>query len=293
MPLTHLLLALSVVFFWGTNFVVIKWGLADLPPFLFATLRFAFSALPWLLFIRMPAAPWYSMAVAGVLMGAGQFGLLFWAMQNDISAGLASLVIQSQVFFTIIMSMMLYRDRVRPLQVLALGLATAGYAVVAWRSATNAQGAITLLGLMLVLAAGFSWACTNLLVRTVGRVNMLGFVVWSSVFAIFPLLGLSWWLEGPIRIEQALTHAGWQAWLAVLWQAIGNTLFGFGAWNWLLARHSAVVVTPTALLVPVFGLLSATLLLNETLQPWKMLAAGLVLAGLSLNVYAGRRAAAR
>ena len=55
MPVTHLALALSVVAVWGTNFVVIKWGLAELPPFLLATLRFALSSLPFLLFLRPPA----------------------------------------------------------------------------------------------------------------------------------------------------------------------------------------------------------------------------------------------
>src|SRR3546814_5045203 len=104
MPLSHLLLALTVVFIWGTNFVVIKWGLAEFPAFLFATLRFLLSALPWVFVFRRPAVPWSAMACAGLLLGVGQFGLLYWAMRQDISPGLASLVVQSQVFFTILMS---------------------------------------------------------------------------------------------------------------------------------------------------------------------------------------------
>lgn len=277
------------MFIWGTNFVVIKWGLADFPPFLFATLRFVFSALPWLFFIRRPKAPWYAIAGVGVLMGAGQFGLLFWAMQHDISAGLASLVIQAQVFFTIIMSMLIYHERARALQWMALSLAGVGYGVVAWHSVSDTQGAVTILGLLTVLVAAFSWACANLLVRSVGRVNMLGFMVWSSTYSVLVLLGLSLTLEGPASIVQALWQASWPGWLAVLWQALGNTLFGFGVWNWLLARHPAVVVTPTALLVPVFGMMSSAWLLNEALPVWKLLATGLVLGGLALNVYASKR----
>ncbi len=288
MPLPHLLLALSVVFVWGTNFVVIKWGLADFPPFLFATLRFVFSALPWLLFVPRPRAPWTAMAGVGVLLGAGQFGLLFWAMRQDISPGLASLVIQAQVFFTIIMSMMFFRERARPLQVAALLLASLGYGVVAWRSATDPSAAITVLGFALVLSAAFSWACANLVVRTVGRVNMLAFMVWSSVFAIFPVFGLSLFMEGPHLIAESLAHASLTGWLAVLWQALGNTLFGFGVWNWLQARHSSVTVTPLALLVPVFGMLSSAAVFGESLPAWKLAAAGLVMAGLALNVYGGR-----
>ncbi|MBO9356725.1 EamA family transporter [Bordetella petrii] len=288
MPLSHLLLALTVVFIWGTNFVVIKWGLAEFPAFLFATLRFLLSALPWVLVLRRPAVPWRAMACAGLLLGVGQFGLLYWAMRQDISPGLASLVIQSQVFFTILMSMAFGGERVRPLQAGALLLAIAGYALVAWRGATDSAAAVTLAGLGIVLAAGFSWACTNMVMRRLGRVNMMAFTAWSSLFAIVPLALISLAVDGPARVADALAHASASAWLAALWQAAGNTVFAFGVWGWLLARHPAATVTPTALLVPVFGILASVALLGEPLPPWKIIAAGLVLAGLSLNMYASR-----
>lgn len=293
MPLSHLLLALSVVFIWGTNFVVIKWGLAELPPFLFATLRFVLSALPWVFLFRRPAVPWSAMARVGILLGVGQFGLLYWAMRQDISPGVASLVVQSQVFFTILMSMILSGERMRPLQAAALALATAGYGVVAWHGATDPGTAVTLFGLALVLAAGFSWACANMVMRGVGRVNMVAFTAWSSLFAIVPLALISLAIEGPARMAHALAHASMAAWLAVAWQALGNTVFAFGVWGWLLARHPAVTITPLALLVPVFGILASAVLLAEPLPFWKLGAAGLVLAGLSLNVYASRRGGRR
>jgi len=288
MPLSHLLLALSVVFIWGTNFVVIKWGLAEFPAFLFAALRFLLSALPWIFVFRRPAVPWNMLARAGLLLGVGQFGLVYWAMRQDISPGLASLVVQAQVFFTIIMSMIMTGERARPLQIAALVLATSGYAVVAWRSATDPAAAVTLLGLGLVLAAAFCWACTNMVMRGAGRVNMVAFTAWSSLFAIIPLLIISLLVDGPAKVIDALAHASGWGWLAALWQGVGNTVFGFGAWGWLLARHPAVTVTPLALLVPVFGILSSAVLLNEALPAWKIIAAALVLGGLSLNVYASR-----
>ncbi|CAM4254159.1 EamA family transporter [Bordetella muralis] len=288
MPLSHLLLALSVVFIWGTNFVVIKWGLAEFPAFLFAALRFLLSALPWIFVFRRPAVPWNMLVRAGLLLGVGQFGLVYWAMRQDISPGLASLVVQAQVFFTIIMSMIMTGERARPLQIAALVLATSGYAVVAWRSATDPAAAVTLLGLGLVLAAAFCWACTNMVMRGAGRVNMVAFTAWSSLFAIIPLLIISLLIDGPANVIGALTHASGWGWLAALWQGVGNTVFGFGAWGWLLARHPAVTVTPLALLVPVFGILSSAVLLGEALPAWKIIAAALVLGGLSLNVYASR-----
>lgn len=282
MPLNHLLLALAVVFVWGTNFVVIRWGLdGGMPPFLFATLRFALSALPWLLFMPRPAVAWSRLAGFGVLLGVGQFGLLYLAIQGHISPGLASLVIQLQVFFTIGLSLLLLKERVRGFQVVGLLMALGGLLLIA----LNLGSQVTWLGLGLVLAASFFWACANLVAKSAGRVNMLHFVVWSSMFAVPPLLALSLVFEGPTAIGHALQAASAATWATVLWQALGNSLFGYGAWNWLLSRHPAATVTPMALLVPLFGMGASALLLGESMPGWKLAACGLVLGGLAIIIF--------
>ena len=282
MPFNHLLLALAVVFVWGTNFVVIRWGLdGGMPPFLFATLRFALSALPWLLFMPRPAVAWRKLAAFGVLLGVGQFGLLYLAIQGHISPGLASLVIQLQVFFTIGLSLVLLKERVRGFQVLGLLMALGGLALIA----LNLGAQVTGLGLGLVLAAAFFWACANLVAKSAGRVNMLHFVVWSSAFAVPPLLALSLLLEGPSAMGHALQAASAATWGTVLWQALGNSLFGYGAWNWLLSRHPAATVTPMALLVPLFGMGASALLLGEAMPGWKLGACALVLGGLAVIIF--------
>ena len=286
MPISHLLLALAVVFVWGTNFVVIRWGLDGLPPFLFATLRFAFSALPWLLFIPRPQAPWHKMAAFGVLLGVGQFGLLFLAMRSNISPGLASLVVQLQVFFTIGLSLLLMGEKVRGYQVAGLLLAVAGLGVIG----AHLNATVTALGIALVLLAGFFWACANLVVKSAAQasaapLNMLHFVVWSSLFAVPPLFAISWLLEGPPALMwHTLQQASALTWASVAWQALGNSLFGFAAWNWLLSRHPAATVTPMALLVPVFGMSASALALGEPLPAWKLGAGALVMAGLAVIV---------
>lgn len=281
MPISHLLLALAVVFVWGTNFVVIRWGLDGLPPFLLATLRFALSALPWMLFMPRPPVPWSRMAAFGMLLGVGQFALLFLAMRSSISPGMASLVIQMQVFFTIGLSLLIWREPLRRYQVLGLLLAVGGLGVIA----THLNASVTATGVLVVLAAGFFWACANLVVKSIGRVNMLHFVVWSSAFAVPPLFALSWWLEGsPSVMLGVLRQTNPALWATVVWQAVGNTLFGFGVWNWLLSRHPAALVTPMALLVPVFGMSASALALGEPLQSWKLQAALLVMAGLAVIV---------
>lgn len=284
LPASHALLALAVVAVWGTNFVVIKWALAALPPLLLGVLRFALAFAPAALFIARPAVPWRALAAYGVLIGAGQFGLLYLAMNGHISPGMASLVVQTQVFFTIGLAMFADGERVRAYQWLALVMASAGIGVIGWHTG----GDTTLLGLAMVLGAALAWACGNQVARRMGRVDMLGVVVWSSVFALPPLITLSLLVEGPARWAQGLAAADAGVWAAVAWQAVGNALFGYAAWGWLLARHPAATVAPMALLVPVFGMSASALLLAEGLPAWKLVAAALVLAGLALNLLGSR-----
>ena len=289
LPWRHALLAVAVVAVWGTNFVVIKLALAHLPPLLFGALRFAFALLPAVFFLRRPRVAWSNLAGYGLLIGAGQFGLLYLAMRGDISPGIASLVIQTQVFFTIGLSMALTRERVRAYQWLALALAVGGVAMIG----AHTDGSTTWKGLAMVLAAAFSWACGNTLSRRAGKVNMLAYVVWSSLFALPPLLLLSLVVDGVPAILAGLREASASTWAAVLWQSAGNSLFGYAAWGWLLARHPAATITPMALLVPVFGMAASAVVLAEPLPAWKLMAAGLVMAGLAMNLLWPRWQAAR
>ena len=283
LPARHLLLAVAVVAVWGSNFPVIKIALNHLPPLLLATLRFALAALPALWLIRRPKARWRNLAAYGLLIGVGQFGLLFIAMTRFISPGLASLVIQIQVFFTVGLAMAMAGERVRAYQVLAMLLAVAGIALIGWHAVTDGAS-ITPVGLVLILLAALSWAAGNIVSRSAGRVDAVGYMVWSSLFAVPPLLLLSLWLEGWPAIRAGVASADWATWAAVLWQAVGNTLFGYAAWAWLLARHPAASVTPMALLVPIFGMGTSALWLGESLPGWKIVAALLVMGGLTVNV---------
>ena len=285
----HVALAFLIVAVWGTNFVVIKAGLAELPPFLFAALRFCACAVPFAFFIERPKVAWRWLALYGVVLGAGQFGLLFYAMRADISPGMASLVIQVQVFFTIGLSMWAFAERARPITWVGTVFAAAGLAVIAW----HLDATITAKGVAIVICAAMAWAVANIVVKRVAReakgsINMVGFMVWSSIFAVPPLLAISVALEGGAEAWRAVTHASLGAWAAVEWQAVGNTLFGYAAWSWLLSRYDSATVAPWALLIPVFGIGSSALVLGEPLPPWKLVAAAMVLGGITLITLASR-----
>lgn len=269
---------------WGTNFVVIKVALGHLPPLTLALLRFVFVAFPLVLFLPRPRVAWRNLASYGVLIGAGQFGLLFTAMRADITPGLASLVVQVQVFFTIALSMRLTGERIALYQIGALALASAGLAVIL----LHTDGSATALGLALVLSAALAWACGNMVARQATSaepgLDMLSYVVWSALFAVPPLLGFALLLEGPQAMARGVAMADGWTWGAVAWQSVGNTMFGYAAWGWLLGRHPAAHVAPMALMVPVFGLGASALLLGEPLQGWKIAAFALVMFGLALGM---------
>ncbi len=278
-PFRHLLLAVLVIAVWGSNFVVIKAGLDHLPPLLFAALRFFFAFFPAVLFIPRPKVSLTNLSLYGLFIGVGQFGLLYVAMNGHISPGLASLIAQTNAFFTIGLAMVMSGERVRPIQVAALALAVADIGVIM----THTDGDTTPLGIGLVLLAALSWAGGNMASKAAGQINMVAYVAWSSIFAVGPLLVLSAIFEqGQVA---ALAHMTLPVWVAVLYQSWGNSLFGFAVWGWLLVRYPAASIAPLSLLVPVFGMGLSALILAEPLPVWKLTAAALVMGGLALNVF--------
>lgn len=284
MPITHQLLALFVTLIWGTNFVFIDIGLAQLPPFVFASLRFALVALPLVFFLPRPKVPWRYLVAYGVLIGFGQFGLLFWVMQSHMSPGLASLVIQVQAVFTIVLALLFFKEKVNLAQIVALVVSFAGVLLIAMQGHVDAS----LIGLAVILVAAISWAVGNLVVKQCGKVEIIAFLAWSSLFAVPPLALMSYYYEGPALIISSVSMATWQAWAIVLWQTLGNTLIGYGLWNFLLQRHSAALVAPWALLVPVFGMAASSVFLGESMPWWKFVAAVLIIAGLLINLRASK-----
>ncbi len=280
----HALLALLVVTIWGFNFVVIEIGLQGLPPLLFTSLRFFFAAVPLVFFVSRPATDWRLLVGWGLAQFAVQFALLFVGMKLGMPAGLSSLVIQLQAFFTIGLAWWLMGEHARPMQLLGAGIALAGMGIVAWHLDTPG----TLVGLLLVIGAAMSWAMANILTKRIGAVEPLALVAWGSLVAVPPLLLVSAVVEGPHAMLAAVQAMNLKSWLTVLFQSYPNTLLGFGVWSMLMRRYPAAQVAPFSLLVPVAGMVSAALVLHEALEPWKIMAGLLVLGGLALNQFAAR-----
>jgi O-acetylserine/cysteine efflux transporter len=278
-----LLLALVVIIAWGLNFVVIRVGLDGLPPMLLGALRFVLAALP-VFFVRRPNLPWRLLIAYGATISLGQFVFLFQAMANGMPAGLASLVLQSQAFFTLAFAAMFLGERMRAANLLGLLVAGGGLLLIGLQNGNSS----TLLGIVLTLIAASMWAMGNVLTRSFGKVNLMGLVIWGSLIPPIPFFLLSLWLEGPQRIEEALVNISLSSILALLYLAIIATLLGYGLWSRLLSRYPAGQVAPFSLLVPVVGLSSSAVLLGERLSALQWLGAGLVMLGLLVNVFGGR-----
>ncbi|MEM5434999.1 EamA family transporter [Paraburkholderia diazotrophica] len=278
-----LLLALVVVLAWGVNFVVIKVGLHGVPPMLLGGLRFTLAAIPAVFFIRRPKMPWRWLIAYGATISLGQFAFLFSAMYVGMPAGLASLVLQAQAFFTLGFAALFLHERFRAQNVLGLVIAAIGLAVIGMQGGH----AMTLTGFILTLCAAVMWALGNIVTKKVGKVDLVGLVVWGSLVPPVPFFVLSYLLEGPQRIEAALTGIGMSSVLAIVYLAFVATLLGYVLWSRLLSRYPAGQVAPFSLLVPIIGLASASVLLGESLTVAQIGGAALVMAGLAVNVFGG------
>lgn len=202
-------------------------------------------------------------------------------------AGLASLVLQVQAFFTIILGAFVFGERLQGKQLAGISLAVFGVLVLI-EGSLNGQH-VALLGFMLTLAAGLSWACGNifnkLIMQHETRPPVLSLVVWSALIPIVPFMAASFFLDGPQAMLKSLVEIDLTTILSLIYLALVASIIGYGIWGSLLGRYETWRVAPLSLLVPVVGLASAALLLDETLSALQLCGAGLIMAGLYINVF--------
>ncbi|MBX9915826.1 MAG: O-acetylserine/cysteine exporter [Nitrosomonas sp.] len=284
MPPQHIALAITVAVIWGFNFVMIKAGLEELPPILLCALRFFFAAFPAVFFVQRPAVAFRHVLIFGFTMFALQFTLLFFGMAAGATAGLASLLLQVQVFFTILLAVMFLHEKPSVWQIAGAIIAFSGIGLVA----ANLGGDISALGMGLIIAAAASWGAGNLISKRLGKIDMLALVIWGS-FVAWPLLLLvSFIFEQNFWDLDSLSGLTWRSAVAIGYNAYPVTLLGFAAWNWLMSHYPAATVAPFSLLVPVFGFASSAWVMDEPIYPWKIGAAALIVAGLCINLLATR-----
>lgn len=288
MTIRHALLLIFIAFIWGFNFVVIRWGLDEFPPLLFSALRFTVCTIPILFGVERPPISWASLITLGVTLGLLVFGLLYLAIYAGLNAGMASAVMQAQVFFTLAIGSLVLGDRPDRLSVLAIGVGLAGLTLIFLHNGEHAPA----LGFALALLAAVSWAISNIMIKKLPKVQMLNLMVWISLVPPLPLFLLSYAFEGREAIIGFAVSIRWSGAFAILYTSAFSTLLAYGVWGAMLQRYSATAVAPFALLVPVFGLTAAALLLGTRLTGVDLAGPALIILALILNGI-GNAAAAR
>lgn len=282
MPLSHLLLALIIMAVWGLNFIAMRWALDDVAPLTFAALRFTMVLVPLIFFVPRPKVPLRLLLGYASSSFSLQFCLLFLAVAINMPVGLTSLVVQGQVFFTIVLAILMHRDRPTRWQIIGVSVGTLGIAAVG----ADIGQTMPLLAFMVTLCAAFCWAVGNTFVKAMGPVDAISLVVWASLIASLTLIPISLAIEGsaPWGVALRLLAQGDLVfWGSLLFNAFGASLLGYGGWSWLLRRHPTALVAPFTLLVPVFGLGSAAVILGEGLRPTSWPGIIMVFIGLGLT----------
>ncbi|HAT1727303.1 TPA: EamA family transporter [Legionella pneumophila] len=284
MPFSHLLLALLVVFVWGINFIFVKLSLEEFSPLLLCAVRFLLASVPAVFFIKPPAVPFKIIAGYGLIMFALQFALLFIGLRVGMTPGVASLLMQVQVFFSMFFAIIFLGEQPQVGQIIGALIAFIGIGVVALHFDHN----VSLMGFLCILAAAASWGIGNLITKKIHSVNLIAVIVWSSFVACLPMFILSLVFEGPESFVTAYEHMTWKGIFSVLYIVYISTWVGYGVWNWLISRYPVGMVVPFTLLVPVVGILSSVFILGEPFYLWKLVAGLLVISGLCINLLTTR-----
>ncbi|ORM72457.1 O-acetylserine/cysteine exporter [Pantoea wallisii] len=288
MSLKDFALALVVIVAWGLNFVVSKISLEGVPPMLLGALRFALVVFPAIFFFRRPQIPWRWLIAYGLTISMGQFAFVFESIKQGMPAGLASVVLQAQAFFTLILASLLLKEKMTPAGLTGLLIAAGGLLLI---SVQGAHGA-PLNAILLTLLGALCWALGNLITRRFRGVNPMALVIWGGLVPPVPFFALSWFIDGPDVIAASLQHITLTSVLSIIYLSFVATHLGFGLWSRLLAVYPAGKVAPLSLLVPVVGLSASVCLLDEHLSTSQWCGCALVMAGLVVNVFGSRLARA-
>ncbi|WP_131764309.1 EamA family transporter [Legionella drozanskii] len=284
MTIPHLFLVLLVVVVWGLNFLFVKLALEDISPIFLCCLRFILASIPAIFFVKRPAVPFRVIALYGLVMFALQFSFLFVGMSVGMTPGIGSIIMQTQVFFSMFFAVILLGERTSVWQILGAIISFSGIGLVA----THFDKNVSLLGSLCILIAAATWGIGNLITKKIHHINMMALVVWGSFVAWFPLLLLSLIIEGPNAIIASLQHLTWKSTSSLFYIVYISTWVGYGVWNWLVSRYPVSLIVPFTLLIPVVGVLGSVLFLDEPFYLWKLEAGLLVISGLFINNFGAR-----
>ena len=278
------IIAILITFMWGVNFSFIKLGLTSLDPFMLAGLRFFLCAIPLVFFIKKPDVKFIYIVSYGLFFGVGLWGILYVGMHFGISAGVASIVLQLGVFFTVILSYIILKEKIDIYNKIGFVLALSGILLVFLVT----DGTVTVLGMMFVILSAVSWAILNIIIKKANTKDVFSFLIWSTLFPPIPLFLLAYFMQGDIVFINFFDNIDTNAMISIVFQVYPTTILGYWVWNSLLTKYPVSVVSPLSLLIPIFGLLGSFVLFNEEIGIYKIIASLIILLGLVINTFGNR-----
>ena len=272
----HIALAILIAAIWGFNFIAIKLGVTAVPPFFLTGLRFLLAAFPAILFIARPVESWRWVVGFGLMLGVGQFGFLFLAVRLGLPAGLTSLVMQAQAFWTMLFAWLFLKEIPLARQTWGAVIGFCGIAIIAYGRWSGSD----LVPLLLCLLAAAGWAAANIISKMAKPKDTLSFVIWSSLAVPIPMFIMSWVFEDHAQSLLAITVPSLQVIGSLVYLAFLSTIFGYAAWNYLFNHYAASTVAPFSMLIPLFGFLGAAIAFGERFDTYEMIGALLIVGGL-------------
>lgn len=276
----HIFLLVCVMIAWGYNFIIVHYGLETFPPFLLSALRFSLAGLAIIFIWRHPPAPIGWIIALALAMGIFKFSFLFFGMTMGAQAGLSSLLLQMQAFFTVIFAFFLLKERPALRQYGGMGLAFIGLSLI---MIDVSDGSSAFIGILCVIAGAAFWGLSNIIMKKAQSHQPVRLMIWVSAFSSPILFALSALTESEQLAALSFEEIPLKAYVSVVYLSLIATLAGFGIWTWLMRLYNTASVAPFSLLVPLFGLGSAHLFLGESISPLTLIAAGFILVGLFIN----------
>lgn len=278
------IIAIAITFMWGINFSFIKLGLGSLNPFMLAGLRFFLCAIPLVFFIKKPDVKFIYIVLYGLFLGVGLWGVLYLGMHFGISAGVASIVLQLGVFFTVILSYIILKEKIDIYNKIGFVLALIGVLIVFLVT----DGTVTVLGMAFVILSAVSWALLNIILKKAKTKDVFAFLIWSTLFPPIPLFLLAYFMQGDIVFINFFENIDTKAIISIAFQVYPTTILGYWVWNSLLTKYPVSIVSPLSLLVPIFGLLGSFVFFHEEIGIYKIVASLIILLGLVINTFGSR-----
>lgn len=284
------LITLLIIVIWGANFTAIKIGLGGMPPMLLAAVRYFFVAFPAVLFVKRPEIEWRYCLAYAMTIGVGQFACLYYAYHIGMPAGLASVIMQSQTFITILLAAVVLKESFKMRQITGLAIAVCGLVLVGLVVKRAGVKALPIAALILTLVSAVFWSLSTFVIKAAAnraktrgvRLEMFGMVAWSALIPPIPFLAMSLFMDGPSIVYDSLRSLSLVSILCVLFMAWFSTLLGTGVWNFLISKHTVGYLAPIPMLIPVFGLLIARFTLNEQLSTLQWIGSAVIILGLAV-----------